>query len=305
MADTHARAAAALGLTDEAITAQRVRARRDELLGYLDRAPAPLADDAHRRAETIRHAAETLLAELASEAEAANSCAGDEAPSPVAAWVATAGSPEWALSELGEDDEDTPAPAVVTPSVTQRERARDDRETARPQRASNGALTLGVLIGLVACAVVVLSVYALGRPSSSTPPAGHPDTAASAAATTRAPSEVASQIAGLRAAVKAKPGDLATRLRLGVTLFEAGDLAGAKEQWDAVVAADPSNEEAYFNLGFWYLSQEPPQTAQAERMWDRVLELAPNSEHAHIIAMHRGEDGPLPTSGASPTSDTP
>jgi cytochrome c-type biogenesis protein CcmH/NrfG len=48
----------------------------------------------------------------------------------------------------------------------------------------------------------------------------------------------------LRHLVKEYPGFLSARLRLGRMLFEAGDPAGAVEQWEGVVAREPSHAEA-------------------------------------------------------------
>ncbi|MDU0967514.1 MAG: tetratricopeptide repeat protein [Actinomycetaceae bacterium] len=304
-----------LGLDGSGLTPEDVRSRRDELLAYLDQAPPALRDTAGTKAHAIEDAADTLLAQLADALEDAQAAPEGQAASEGATVSVQAKDPSAALAELGEDEDAIySAPVVTTPSVTKRKHA-DEQEilTAEAKKRaakdgpSGGSIALAVIIGIVACAVVVLAVYVLGRPQM---PANHPDVAASQtmpseAETTMSASERAEKVATLKRAIDKDPQDEKSRLELGVVLFEGDDLAGAKEQWDKVLEIDPNNAEVYFNLGFWYLSQDPPNKAEANKAWDRVLALEPQSEMAQIIQMHRGQasisPGPSDSTAGAPT----
>lgn len=90
----------------------------------------------------------------------------------------------------------------------------------------------------------------------------------------------------MKRAVAVDPGNVKARVPLGAAEFNSGDIAGAKRDWLRVVAANPKNIEALYDLGFLYVSREPPNMADAKRMWDRVIALAPNSSLAKTIATH-------------------
>lgn len=293
MANPAADSWALLGLTREAATEADVRQARDDLLDYLRRAPRPLAAWASERSDEITQAADDLLTEIRGAAAR-----------PGGVVVTRNDDATEALEELGENEDDdvvTPramTPTLVTPSLAQRSRPAAPARTRRPAAGGRSRASYGLvgLIVAVLCVLVTITVYEVGRPPSPTLPPDHPDISASAGpeGERRSPSQLASDIAQLRQQVEASPTDLKARLTLGVALFEAQDLAGAKEQWDAVIAADPANDEAYFNLGFWYLSQDPPNREEAEKMWQKVIEIAPESEQAHIITMHRAQLDKMP-----------
>lgn len=284
-------AAALLGLAHADITEVSVRERRDELLSYLASAPDSLAEDAKGKAERVRAAAETLLADLAA-ASSETETAGPEASFGVDASADT----QAALAELGEEDDDVyAASSVTTPSTRNRpEREVTAEETAVIKNSSLRTSTLAVVVAVAAIAVVVLGVYVLGKPDTQASP--HP-TAAASEHGERSASERAARLVEVRRAIEADPNNMDARLELGVLLFENEDLAGAKEQWERVVAAQPDNARVHFNLGFWYLSQDPSDKEGADREWDRVLELAPDSDMARIISMHRGGGMPTPDGG--------
>jgi len=42
----------------------------------------------------------------------------------------------------------------------------------------------------------------------------------------------------------------------------------------------------HYNLGFLYLSMDPPQVERAEEAWGRVIELDPESSLAQTAAAH-------------------
>lgn len=87
-------------------------------------------------------------------------------------------------------------------------------------------------------------------------------------------------------AVATEPGNVKARLALGAALFNLGDSADAEQQWLRVVEIDPRNVEAYYDLGFLYLSEEPPEMTQAKQMWRKVVEIAPDSDVAKTVATH-------------------
>ena len=77
------------------------------------------------------------------------------------------------------------------------------------------------------------------------------------------------------------------RLALGAAQFNLGDVADARRQWLRVIALDPKNVEAYYDLGFLYLSKDPPDMAAAKEMWRKVVEMAPpGSDVAKTVATH-------------------
>jgi cytochrome c-type biogenesis protein CcmH/NrfG len=88
-------------------------------------------------------------------------------------------------------------------------------------------------------------------------------------------------------AVAIDPGNVKAGLALGAAKFNLGDVADARRDWLRVIAADPKNVEAYYDLGFLYLSKNPPDMAEAKRMWRKVVALAPpGSEVAKTVATH-------------------
>ncbi len=82
------------------------------------------------------------------------------------------------------------------------------------------------------------------------------------------------------------PEDVDARLALGVALFSIGDVAGAEEHWGRAAELAPDLAEVHYNLGFLYLSMDPPQVERAEEAWGRVIELDPESSLAQTAAAH-------------------
>ncbi len=99
------------------------------------------------------------------------------------------------------------------------------------------------------------------------------------------------------------PSDVDARLELGVLYFNQARVAEAEEQWLEVTQLDPQNLEAWYNLGFVYLSASPADMEGARNAWERVVEIAPDSDLAKTVQMHlEGVETPSPeTTG----SDTP
>ncbi len=91
----------------------------------------------------------------------------------------------------------------------------------------------------------------------------------------------------MRQAVAIEPGNVKARLALGAAEFNLGEVADARRDWLRVIAVDPENIEAHYDLGFLYLSSNPPDMARAKRMWRKVVELAPpGSSVAKTVATH-------------------
>jgi cytochrome c-type biogenesis protein CcmH/NrfG len=83
------------------------------------------------------------------------------------------------------------------------------------------------------------------------------------------------------------PENVKARLALGAAMFNLGDDADARRHWLRVIAIDPGNVEAHYDLGFLYLSKDPPEMAEAKRMWRKVIELAPpGSPVTKTVATH-------------------
>lgn len=110
--------------------------------------------------------------------------------------------------------------------------------------------------------------------------------------------------------VTARPSDPDARLTLGVARFNGGDLAAAEKQWLEVLRLDPKKAEAYYDLGFLYMSQDPPRMDKAEASWAKVSELAPGSQMAktvegHVASLRRSATGGTPTGRPLPGASAP
>lgn len=82
------------------------------------------------------------------------------------------------------------------------------------------------------------------------------------------------------------PDDVDALLALGVAKLNAGDLLNAEKHWNRVIELKPDMPEVYYNLGFLYLSKNPPENEKAEQAWAKVLELAPDSSMAGTVKSH-------------------
>jgi cytochrome c-type biogenesis protein CcmH/NrfG len=91
-------------------------------------------------------------------------------------------------------------------------------------------------------------------------------------------------------------------LALGATDYNLNDAAAAEQQWRAVLALDENNVDAHYYLGFMYLTQEPPDTANARAEWDKVIAIAPDSEIAKSVSQHLASLSASPgPNGAGPS----
>jgi tetratricopeptide (TPR) repeat protein len=111
----------------------------------------------------------------------------------------------------------------------------------------------------------------------------------------------------LEKVVTIEPKNVTARLALGAALFNLGDSAGAKEQWQQVLALEPNNLEAHYDLGFMYLSASPPDIANVRLEWNKVIAIDPNSDVAKTVATHLAtlEASPAPGASGAPASAAP
>ena len=106
--------------------------------------------------------------------------------------------------------------------------------------------------------------------------------------------------------VELNPSDTDQRLILGVALYNDNQLDAAEAQWLKVAEQAPTSADPWYNLGFLYLSQDPPNDAKAEQAWNKVLELAPNTELAAAVTKHlQSLNTQLPVNVTPTPSPTP
>jgi tetratricopeptide (TPR) repeat protein len=185
-------------------------------------------------------------------------------------------------------------------------------------------------VGLVGVAAVIFGVYLLGAPSV---PGftGTPAPEASQGAVDQA------QVTALMQKLAANPNDATTLedlgnlyygagdyttaatwfdklvaldgsnvnalLALGAARFNLGDLATAEANWLKVVEIDPNSVEAHYDLGFVYLSQNPPDLDKARAEWNKVIAIAPDSDAAKQAATHLASlSTPAPSGSVAPSA---
>ncbi len=102
-----------------------------------------------------------------------------------------------------------------------------------------------------------------------------------------------------------EPRNADALLALGTTQFNLGDPASAEKQWRSAIAIDPDFVQAYYLLGFVYLSQDPPDMVKLNAAWDKVVEIDPSSDLAKTVTTHlQSLTGSPAPSGATPSSGT-
>ena len=97
------------------------------------------------------------------------------------------------------------------------------------------------------------------------------------------------------------PKNVTGLLALGAADFNIGKLTEAETAWRQVLALDPKNIEAHYDLGFMFLSKNPPDLANVRAEWNQVIAIAPDSDVAKTVATHlQSLDGsPAPSAGSS------
>ncbi len=96
------------------------------------------------------------------------------------------------------------------------------------------------------------------------------------------------------------PKNTDARLALGAAMYNQDKAADAEKQWRQVIAVDPKSIEAYYDLGFLYLSQNPPDITKVKTEWNKVIEIDPTSDLAKRVITHlQSLDGSPAPSGAA------
>lgn len=243
----------------------------------------------------------------------------------VSAYALDDDAPEREPADREPDSTDDPPPA--------RTRRTPGNRTGLSTRRKATLLLIGAALGLG----LFLSVYQMGTPSA-TLPANHPPVNAAAAAPTPVPLNeplVAELTAKAKAnpsdalvlrglaeeyfrvgdfktsatwqakVVELNPGDKDNRLILGVTYYNDAQYGPAEQQWLAAAELDPKDPGPWYNLGFLYLSLDPPQDQKAEAAWQRVVELAPQSDMAKTVSEHLDRMNSAPVTSPAPSSPAP
>lgn len=307
-----------LGLPSGAST-DDVEATHDRLLGFLDSAPLVLQPWARRQVKAANAARTAILEPEAAQAGDDEVLAEALGSPAAAATAATAPVPAAPVSSPAAPPAAPAAPAAAT-------------APAKPGKNPTTLLLLALLT-----VTVVIGVYFMGGgggDQAATAPGTSPTASSAAMGATPVPVDPA-KVGELTAKVKADPKDTASmrelanmyfgaadftnaalwqnrvleltpkdteaRLALGAAKFNGGDTAEAEKQWREVLRLDPKNAEAHYNLGFFFLSQTPPQIDKAEAEWAKVSELAPGSEIAKTATAHLDRLKNMPTVGSSAT----
>jgi tetratricopeptide (TPR) repeat protein len=209
------------------------------------------------------------------------------------------------------------APAKkATPAAPATKTARAARQPRRNQLIG-GALA-------VLLVAVVLGVYYAGRGSSVPGISGTPTASATTAPSgspTAVPADPAN-VAALTKKITANPKDKASLqslgdiyfaaldytnasvweqkvlgvdpknqvglLSLGAAQFNLGNSAEAKKEWLVAAGLYPKVAEVHYDLGFLYMSQTPPDTANMTIEWNKVVAIDPNSTLAQTVKSHLG-----------------
>ncbi|MDO5700169.1 MAG: tetratricopeptide repeat protein [Bowdeniella nasicola] len=280
-------------LTDDAGTASDTRAPQTDVEGEsdgIDEAAllAEMGDEEDaplRKPRSQRPARRRLLARRTS---------GDGAAAPTqdpASDGTKAASSETAATTASQAGEAlTPASPGGRVAASMRQRGVQPKVQAETQHAPRkGRSAASTLLWLIFALGIIFAVYLAGRPTppSTEMPDGHPPIGEMGEAP-EGPStaEKAERVAALQNAIEKDPSDTDARLELGVLLFNQRETSAAEEQWTAAVAEDPDLVQAWYNLGFLYLSKEPPEEDKARDAWQKVIDLAPDSDLAANVASH-------------------
>jgi tetratricopeptide (TPR) repeat protein len=209
--------------------------------------------------------------------------------------------------------ETRPPAAPAAPAATSAPAARQPRRN----QLIGGALA-------VLLVAVVLGVYYAGRGSSVPGISGTPTTSATTAPSgspTAVPVDQA-KVAALTKKITANPKDKASLqslgdiyfaaldyknasvweqkvlgvdpknqlglLSLGAAQFNLGNNAEAKKEWLVAAGLYPKVAEVHYDLGFLYMSQTPPDTANMTIEWNKVIAIDPKSTLAQTVQSHLG-----------------
>jgi tetratricopeptide (TPR) repeat protein len=96
------------------------------------------------------------------------------------------------------------------------------------------------------------------------------------------------------------PKNQVALLSLGAADFNVGNSKDAKTQWLIAAGLYPKVAEVHYDLGFLYMSQTPPDTANMTAEWKKVVAIDPNSALAKSVSTHMAST--TPTASASPSA---
>lgn len=292
-----------LGLGPKASN-QDVELAHERLTDFLQLAPGPLRGWARARLAEVDEAYAVLINPDA-DPQPEPSSAGPDTP---------AGRPGRTAAPAPARPAGARAPAVTEPAGAPRQRA------------------LWVVVFALVTALVIVGVYTMGRTSDVPEMSGQGGGQSTAAPTATVDQ---AQIMQLMQKISSNPRDVAAlasladiyfqagdystasdwqrkilavdpknelaRLGLGAALFNLGNLAEAEKLWLAVVAANPRQIEAHYDLGFLYMKKSPPDPERMRQEWAKVVEIDPNSEYAKSVSTHLTKvDSSTPTT--SPTT---
>jgi tetratricopeptide (TPR) repeat protein len=98
------------------------------------------------------------------------------------------------------------------------------------------------------------------------------------------------------------PKNQGALLAAGAAQFNLGNVVEAKKQWLVAAGLYPKNAEVHYDLGFLYMSQTPPDSANMQAEWKQVVAIDPNSDLAKTVATHLKSSTANPTASATPSA---
>jgi hypothetical protein len=85
----------------------------------------------------------------------------------------------------------------------------------------------------------------------------------------------------------------------GAAQFNLGNAAAAKKLWVNAATLYPKSAEVHYDLGFLYMSQTPPDSANMTAEWKKVVAIDPNSALAKTVTSHLASSTPTATASAT------
>jgi Flp pilus assembly protein TadD len=102
--------------------------------------------------------------------------------------------------------------------------------------------------------------------------------------------------------LRVSPKNQVALLALGAAQFNLGNSAEAKKQWLVAAGLYPNVAEVHYDLGFLYMSQTPPDSANMQAEWKKVVAIDPNSSLAKTVATHLQSATSSPSASATPSA---
>jgi tetratricopeptide (TPR) repeat protein len=283
---------ARLGLGRDANT-QDIEAAHDDVIAYLESAPAGLRDWAKHEIAAADEAYALLLdptAELPAETvivATAPAVLPAAAPAPArTAAVAPAAASAAVADEPVDDEEaeilaDEPVPTRPVRKGAARAAAVPAAAPVADNTARNRLLTRLAVVGagLVGVAVLVIAVYSFGGGGSGVPGMnGTPAPESQAGAGDQGGVDTAA-VGALMQQLQANPNDTAVMQQLADVYYQGGDFATAGTFFDKIIAVEPENVSAL--LGRGATAYNVGNSAGAEKDWRAVIAIDPKNQDAH------------------------